>query len=79
MSVPNQPGGAVFGGQWDHFEKTVERFETAWQRGERPVLDDYQEKVREILTPEQEAEWEKMRVEARDRLKERYRAGQEPD
>ncbi len=45
----------------------------------RPVMDDYQEKVRAILTDEQEAEWEKMRAEARERLKERYRAGQGPD
>ncbi len=45
----------------------------------RPVLDDYQEKVRTILTDEQEVEWEKMRAEARERLKDRYRAGQGPD
>ncbi len=48
-------------------------------REARPVLDDYQDKVRAILTDEQEAEWEKMRAEARERLKERYRAGQGPD
>ena len=55
------------------------RARRAMYREARPVLDDYQEKVREILTPEQEAEWKKMRAEARERLKERYRAGQEPD
>ncbi|MBM4218585.1 MAG: hypothetical protein FJ171_02915 [Gammaproteobacteria bacterium] len=45
----------------------------------RPVADEYQEKVRAILDDEQEAEWEKMRAEARERLKERYRAGNGPD
>ena len=48
-------------------------------REARPVLDDYQTKVRAILDDQQEAEWEKMRAEARERLKERYRAGLGPD
>ena len=45
----------------------------------RPVMDDYQQKVRAILTGEQEAEWEKMRDEARTHLKEQYRSGIAPD
>ena len=45
----------------------------------RPVMDEYQQKVRAILTDEQEAEWEKMRDEARKRLKEQYRSGSAPD
>jgi hypothetical protein len=48
-------------------------------RDAKPVMDDYQEKVRAILTDVQEAEWEKMRSEARQRLKERYREGHDPD
>lgn len=48
-------------------------------REARPVAEDYQAKVRAILNDEQEAEWEKMRTEGRERLKERYRAGQPPD
>lgn len=48
-------------------------------RESRAVADDYQTKVREILTDEQEVEWEKMRAEARERLKERYREGRASD
>jgi hypothetical protein len=48
-------------------------------REARPVADEYQEKVRAILNDEQEAEWEKMRAEAREQLKERHRAGSGPD
>lgn len=48
-------------------------------RESRVLADDYQAKVREILTDEQEAEWEKMRAEARERLKERYREGRAAD
>ncbi len=45
----------------------------------RPVMDEYQQNVRAILTDEQETEWEKMRDEARKRLKEQYRNGSAPD
>jgi hypothetical protein len=55
------------------------RAKRAMYRDAKPVMDDYQEKVRAILTDEQEAEWEKMRSEARQRLKERYREGHDPD
>lgn len=48
-------------------------------REARPVAEDYQAKVRAILDDEQEAEWDRMRAEARERLKERYREGQGPD
>jgi hypothetical protein len=48
-------------------------------REARPVMDEYQAKVRTLLDEAQEAEWDKMRAEARERLKERYRAGQAPD
>lgn len=48
-------------------------------REAKPVMEDYQAKVRAILSDEQEAEWEKMRAEARERLKERYREGKPPD
>ena len=48
-------------------------------REARPVMEDYQTKVREILDDTQEAEWEKMRAEARERLKEQYRTGRAPD
>ena len=48
-------------------------------REARPVAEDYQAKVRAILDDGQEAEWDKMRAEARERLKERYREGQGPD
>jgi len=44
----------------------------------RPVMEDYQVKVRAILDDSQEAEWEKMRAEAKARLKEQYKAGQGP-
>jgi hypothetical protein len=55
------------------------RARRAMFRDAKPVMEDYQAKVRAILDDTQEAEWEKMRAEARERLKERYRAGQSPD
>ncbi len=45
----------------------------------RPVMDDYHEKVRAILTDEQQAEWEKMRAEAKERFKEHRRSGNDPE
>ena len=63
----------------NHAGDTSRRAKREMYREARPVLDDYQDKVRAILTDEQEAEWEKMRSEATERLKERYRAGQGPD
>lgn len=45
----------------------------------RPVQDEYDKKVRAILTHEQEQEWEVMRAEARKKLKEQYRKGDLPD
>jgi hypothetical protein len=41
-------------------------------------MDDYQARVRAILDDSQEAEWEKMRAEAKARLKEQYQANQGP-
>lgn len=41
----------------------------------RPVQEDYEAKVRAILTAAQEAEWNRMRKEGRQRLREAYRAG----
>jgi class 3 adenylate cyclase len=45
----------------------------------RPVQEDYERKVRAILTDSQEAEWKKMREEARQQMKERHRSGAAPD
>src|SRR6516225_5886571 len=41
MSTPNQPDGSFFRGEWGRLEQVVERFEEAWQRGERPAIDEY--------------------------------------
>jgi len=38
----------------------------------QPVVENYQARVRTILNDEQEAEWEKMRAEAKERFKEQY-------
>jgi Spy/CpxP family protein refolding chaperone len=42
----------------------------------RPVQEDYETKVKAILTEPQIAEWETMRKEARNEMKERYRNNQ---
>ena len=39
----------------------------------RAIQRDTQERVDPLLTPEQRAEWEKMREERREQLRERYR------
>ena len=44
----------------------------------QPVVENYQARVRTILNDEQEAEWEKMRAEAKERLKEQYKSGTWP-
>ena len=62
-----------------HVGDDSRRAKRALYRDAQPVMVDYQEKVRAILTDEQKAEWEKMRAEARERLKERYREGHGPD
>jgi Spy/CpxP family protein refolding chaperone len=36
----------------------------------RPLRDGYESEVREVLTDEQEKEWQEMRREARDRMRE---------
>src|SRR4051794_32801692 len=41
MSTPGPHNGDFFRGDWGRLEQVVERFEEAWQRGERPALDDY--------------------------------------
>jgi len=45
----------------------------------QPVVENYQARVRTILNDEQEAEWEKMRAEAKERLKEQYKSGNGPN
>ena len=45
----------------------------------QPVVENYQARVRTILNDEQEAEWEKMRAEAKERFKEQYKSGNGPD
>ena len=45
----------------------------------QPVVDNYQARVRTILDDQQEAEWEKMRAEAKERLKEQYKSGNGPN
>jgi hypothetical protein len=45
----------------------------------QPVVDNYQARVRTILDDQQKAEWEKMRAEAKERLKEQYKSGNGPD
>jgi len=45
----------------------------------QPIVDNYQARVRTILDDPQEAEWEKMRAEAKERLKEQYKSGNGPD
>ena len=44
-----------------------------------PVVENYQARVRTILDDAQYAEWEKMRAEARERLKQQYKKGGTPD
>jgi len=44
----------------------------------RPVVENYQARVRTILNDTQYAEWEKMRDEARERLKDQYKKGSAP-
>jgi hypothetical protein len=62
-----------------HSGDTSRRAKREMYREAKPVIEEYQEEVRAILDDEQEAEWEKMRDEARQRLKEQYRAGKDPD
>ena len=45
----------------------------------QPVVDNYQARVRTILDDPQEAEWEKMRAEAKERFKQQYKSGNGPD
>jgi hypothetical protein len=45
----------------------------------RPVVENYQARVRTILNDSQYVEWEKMRAEARERLKQQYKKGRAPD
>lgn len=62
-----------------HAGDTSRSAKRAMYKEARPVMEEYQQKVRAILTDEQEAEWEKMRDEAKARLKERYRSGKAPE
>lgn len=55
------------------------RARRAMFREAEPVIDNYQARVRTVLNDSQYAEWERMREEARDRLKERYKEGGAPE
>lgn len=45
----------------------------------QPVVENYHARLRTILNDAQYAEWEKMRDEARDRLKRQYKKGGAPE
>lgn len=56
------------------------RARRAMFREAEPVVENYQARVRTILNDAQVAEWEKMRAESRERLKEQYKKkGGQPD
>jgi hypothetical protein len=55
-----------------HAGDTSKNAKRAMMKEMRPVQKDYEKKVRAILTDEQEKEWDKMRNEARQRMKEKY-------
>ena len=55
------------------------RARRAMFREAKPVVENYQARVRTILNDAQYDEWEKMRAEARERLKEQYKKGRAPD
>ena len=58
---------------------TSRRAKRAMFKEAQPVVENYQARVRTILNDEQEAEWEKMRAEAKERLKEQYKSGHGPN
>jgi hypothetical protein len=58
---------------------TSRRARRAMFREAEPVVENYQARVHTVLDVEQYAEWEKMRAEARERLKERYKEGGAPE
>ncbi len=62
-----------------HAGDRTRRARRAMFREAEPVIENYQARVRTILDESQYAEWEKMRAEARDRLKERYKEGSLPE
>src|SRR5947209_7736699 len=43
MLAPEQRDHEFFQSRWGQLEQIVERFEDAWQRGERPTIDQYLE------------------------------------
>jgi ribosomal protein S12 methylthiotransferase accessory factor YcaO len=45
----------------------------------QPVVENYQARVRTILDDQQKMEWEKMRAEEKERLKEQYKSGNGPN
>jgi len=55
------------------------RARRAMFREAQPVVENYQARVRTILNDAQYDEWERMRAEARERLKEQYKKGRAPD
>lgn len=55
------------------------RARRAMFREAKPVVENYQARVRTILNDAQYDEWERMRAEARERLKEQYKKGRAPD
>ena len=58
---------------------TSRRAKRAMFKEAQPVMENYQDRVRTILNDTQEAEWEKMRAEAKARLKEQYKSGNAPN
>ena len=61
-----------------HGNEPSRRARASMFREAKQVQQDYDKKVRAILDDTQAAEWDKMRNEARDRLKELQKAGDGP-
>jgi hypothetical protein len=62
-----------------HAGDTSRRARRAMFQEAQPVVENYQARVRTILNDAQYAEWEKMRAEARERLKAQYKRGAAPE
>jgi glycine/D-amino acid oxidase-like deaminating enzyme len=62
-----------------HGGDTSRRARMSMFREARPVQEDYEDKVRSVLNDSQIAEWEKMRKEAKARIKEQMRSGGHPE
>ena len=62
-----------------HAGDTSRAARRAMFRDARPVQKDFEDKVRAVLDDRQEAEWEKMRKEARSKLAAQRKAGGGPE